>query len=82
MMIGYATRGGQLITCDGTVAAALAASFFSVLLDSGQEVVCRPCGKMRLNKIMIVRGDRVVVELSAGGLSGGSQGTEYTVLAR
>jgi translation initiation factor IF-1 len=74
MIVGHAVRGGALIACDGTVAAALAASFFRVLLDSGREVVCRPCGKMQLHKIAIVCGDRVVVELSAGGLSEGAQG--------
>jgi translation initiation factor IF-1 len=78
-MIGHAIHH-DLIACDGTVVETLAASNFRVMLEGGQLVTCRPCGKMRLNKIMIVCGDRVVVEMPAcaGGMERGRLIFRYT----
>jgi translation initiation factor IF-1 len=69
-MIGHPRRR-DLVACDGTVAAALAASFFRVRLADGRLVVCRPCGKMQLNRINVAVGDFVIVEAASCDLSRG-----------
>jgi translation initiation factor IF-1 len=76
-MIGHSLRG-DLIACDGTVSAALPASFFVIRLDNGQQVTCRPSGRMQLHRIAIVTGDRVAVEVTAGCFSHGRITYRYT----
>lgn len=44
---------------------------FRVLLDSGQSIWAHLSGKMRLNYIKILPGDRVIVEMSVYDLSKG-----------
>ncbi len=48
----------------GTVIEALPATTFKVKLEDGKEVLCHLSGKMRMNYIKIVPGDKVIVELS------------------
>ncbi|MCD6412240.1 translation initiation factor IF-1 [bacterium] len=48
----------------GTVIEALPAATFKVKLEDGKEVLCHLSGKMRMNYIKIVPGDKVIVELS------------------
>jgi len=49
---------------EGLVEEALPSTTFKVKLDDGREVLAHLSGKLRLNFIRILPGDRVVVELS------------------
>lgn len=49
---------------EGVVIEALPSTTFRVQLDDGREVLAHLSGKLRLNFIRIMVGDRVVVELS------------------
>lgn len=49
---------------EGTVVEALPSAMFKVKLDDGTEVLAHLSGKMRLNFIRILPGDRVVMEFS------------------
>lgn len=49
---------------EGVVIEALPSTNFKVQLDDGREVLAHLSGKLRLNFIRIMVGDRVVVELS------------------
>ena len=51
-------------TFEGVVEEALPSTTFKVKLDDGREVLAHLSGKLRLNFIRILAGDRVVVELS------------------
>ena len=73
-MMGHAIRGGELVTYDAVVIAALAAGFFRVQIDAGcfgERATCRPSGKMQRSRIAIVPGDAVVWEFAAGCFSTG-----------
>ncbi|MCH8849628.1 MAG: translation initiation factor IF-1 [Chloroflexi bacterium] len=52
------------IEVEGTVKTPLPNAMFKVGLANGHEVLAHISGKMRLNYIKIVPGDRVLVELS------------------
>jgi len=49
---------------EGIITEALPSTNFRVKLDDGREVLAHLSGKLRLNYIRILVGDRVVVELS------------------
>ncbi len=49
---------------EGVVMEALPSTTFKVRLDDGREVLAHLAGKLRLNFIRILVGDRVVVEMS------------------
>jgi translation initiation factor IF-1 len=49
---------------DGEVMETLPSITFRVRLENGHEVLARLSGRMRLNKIMLLPGDRVRVELT------------------
>ncbi len=49
---------------DGIVFEALPAATFKIKLSNNEEVLCYLSGKMRMNYIRILTGDRVKVELS------------------
>ena len=55
----------------GTVVELLPAATFRVNLDNGQEILAHLSGKMRMNKILLLVGDQVKVELSPYDLSKG-----------
>jgi translation initiation factor IF-1 len=59
------------ISVEGKVVEALPNAMFRVELDSGQRVLAHVSGKMRMNFIRILPGDRVTVELSPYDLSRG-----------
>ncbi|MCM8799847.1 MAG: translation initiation factor IF-1 [Candidatus Omnitrophica bacterium] len=61
----------ELIQTEGTVIETLPNTMFKVKLDSGHEVIAHLSGKMRLNFIKILPGDRVKLELSPYDLSRG-----------
>jgi len=54
----------EKIKQEGQVIETLPSTTFKVRLDNGKEILAHLSGKLRLNFIRIVLGDRVVVELS------------------
>ncbi|HVX30718.1 MAG TPA: translation initiation factor IF-1 [Nitrolancea sp.] len=61
----------DVIEVEGRVTEPLPNAMFRVELDSGHEVLAHISGKLRLNFIRILPGDRVRVELSPYDLSRG-----------
>jgi translation initiation factor IF-1 len=59
------------IKVDGVIEEALPNATFRVKLDNGHEILAHVSGKMRMNFIKILHGDRVTVELSPYDLSKG-----------
>jgi translation initiation factor IF-1 len=56
---------------DGEVVETLPSITFRVKLENGHEILARLSGRMRLNKIMLLPGDRVRVELTPYDLNKG-----------
>lgn len=56
---------------DGTIIEALANANFRVQLENGHQLIAHISGKMRMNYIRILPGDRVKLELSPYDLSKG-----------
>lgn len=61
----------NLIKQDGTILEALSNAMFRVQLENGHEITATISGKMRMNYIKILPGDRVAVEMSPYDLSRG-----------
>ncbi|MDD5626493.1 MAG: translation initiation factor IF-1 [Patescibacteria group bacterium] len=59
----------DVIEMEGKVSEVLPSTTFKVKLENGHEILAHLSGKMRLNKIRIMPGDRVRVELSPYDLS-------------
>ncbi len=59
------------IKVDGVIEEALPNASFRVKLENGHEILAHVSGKMRMNYIKILQGDRVTVELSPYDLSKG-----------
>jgi translation initiation factor IF-1 len=59
------------IQVEGVVTETLPNAMFKVKLDSGHEVLAHVCGKIRMNYVRILPGDRVKVELSPYDLTRG-----------
>jgi translation initiation factor IF-1 len=59
------------IQMTGEVAEALPNAMFRVLLENGHEIVCHVSGKIRMNYIRILPGDKVAVEMSPYDLTKG-----------
>jgi translation initiation factor IF-1 len=60
-----------IIEQEGIVTEALANAMFRVELDNGLNILCHISGKMRMNYIKILPGDRVKVEMSPYDLTKG-----------
>ena len=60
-----------LIKQDGTITEALSNAMFRVKLENEHEIVAHISGKMRMNYIRILPGDKVSVEMSPYDLSRG-----------
>ena len=58
-----------LIKQDGTIVEALSNAMFRVRLENGHEILATISGKMRMNYIRILPGDKVTVELTPYDLS-------------
>ena len=56
---------------DGTISEALSNAMFRVQLENGQEVLDHISGKMRMNYIRILPGDKVRLEMSPYDLTKG-----------
>ncbi|MCM8785519.1 MAG: translation initiation factor IF-1 [Candidatus Omnitrophica bacterium] len=54
----------EKIRIEGVIKKVLPATNFKVELENGHEVIAHLCGKMRMNYIKIVPGDKVIVEIS------------------
>lgn len=67
----------KFIKVDGTVIEALPSATFKVELENGVEVLCSLAGKMRMNYIKIIPGDRVAVEISPYDLRRGRISKRY-----
>ncbi len=63
-------KQGQ-IKVDGTITETLPNANFRVKLDNGHEILAHISGKMRMNFIKILVGDKVTVDLSPYDLSKG-----------
>ena len=55
----------------GEVTEALANSMFRVILENGHEILCHISGKIRINNIRIMVGDKVKVSISPYDLNKG-----------
>jgi len=54
----------QIIKKEGRVIEALPNAFFKVVLSDGKEIMGFLSGKMRMNRITILPGDKVTLEMS------------------
>ncbi len=61
----------DVIEMEGTVTEVLPNAMFKVKLENGHEILGHISGKLRMNFIRILSGDRVVVELSPYDLTRG-----------
>ena len=61
----------DVIEAEGTVVEALRNTMFVVELKNGHRVMAHISGKLRMNDIRVVLGDRVTIELSPYDLSKG-----------
>ncbi len=59
------------IEVEGVVTSAYRGTQFKVALENGHEILCTISGKLRMNYIRIVPGDRVKLEVSPYDLSRG-----------
>ena len=61
----------KIIKKEGRVIEALPNAFFKVVLDDGKEITGFLSGKMRLNRIKILPGDKVTLEMTEYDMSKG-----------
>ena len=57
-------KSNQVIKIDGRVIESLPNAFFKVVLPDGREIMGFLSGKMRMNRITILPGDKVSLEMS------------------
>jgi translation initiation factor IF-1 len=67
----FQTNKKGFIETVGTVLELLPATSFKVELDNGYEILAHLSGRMRMNKIKILPGDRVKIEMSPYDLTKG-----------
>jgi len=61
----------SLIKQDGIIVEALSNAMFRVQLENGHEIIAHISGKMRMNYIKILPGDKISVEMSPYDLTKG-----------
>ncbi len=61
----------ELIEFDGLVTEVLPNAMFRVKLDNGHEIIAHTSGKMRKNRIRVLLGDKITVEMTPYDLSKG-----------
>lgn len=64
-------NGKDFIEAAGVVEELLPATTFKVKLESGHVILCHLSGKMRMNRIRLLPGDRVKVEMTPYDLTKG-----------
>lgn len=60
------------IVIDGTIKELHKGDLFTVELENGKEILAKPAGRIRFNKIKILIGDKVSIKLSIYNLALGS----------
>jgi translation initiation factor IF-1 len=65
------SKKADVIEMEGTIVEPLPNAMFKVELENGHEVLAHISGKMRMHYIRILKGDRVLVELSPYDLTRG-----------
>ena len=65
------TSSKDFIETEGEVLELLPSASFKILLSNGHEILAHLSGKMRMNKIRLLPGDRVKVEMSPYDLTKG-----------
>ena len=68
---GYSLSKEDVIEVEGTVVEALPNAMFQVELENGHKVLAHISGKLRMNYIKILPGDKVTLELSPYDLTRG-----------
>jgi translation initiation factor IF-1 len=61
----------ELVKLEGMVTETLPSTTFRVKLDNGHEILAHISGRMRVNYIRLIPGDRVLVEMSPYDLTKG-----------
>ncbi|HPN96798.1 MAG TPA: translation initiation factor IF-1 [Candidatus Moranbacteria bacterium] len=61
----------ELVKLEGVVMETLPSTTFRVRLDNGHEILAHISGRMRVNYIRLIPGDRVLVEMSPYDLTKG-----------
>lgn len=70
-VVKYMGNNKELIRLDGEVLETLPNATFRVRLDNGHEVLAHISGRMRVNYIRLLPGDRVTLEMSPYDLTKG-----------
>lgn len=65
------TQNKELVRLEGLVEETLPSTTFRVKLDNGHEILAHISGRMRVNYIRLIPGDRVLVEMSPYDLTKG-----------
>lgn len=65
------TQKKELITVEGVVEETLPSTTFKVRLENGHEILAHISGRMRVNYIKLLPGDRVLLEMSPYDLTRG-----------
>ncbi len=68
---GKSGKNQNIIELEGRVVENLPNAIFRVQLDSGQVVIGHLAGKMRVNMIRVLPGDRVIIEMTPYDLTKG-----------
>ena len=63
-MVRSDEKNSKIIKKEGRVIEALPNAFFKVILEDGKEIMGFLSGKMRMNRITILPGDKVSLEMS------------------
>lgn len=71
LYIRFAMAKEELIEFDGVVQEVLPNTMFRVLLDNGHEMLAHSSGRMRKNRIRVLAGDKVKVEMTPYDLTKG-----------
>lgn len=70
-MTNDSNPGKDFLEVDGVVEELLPAASFRIKLDTGHEILGHLSGKMRINRIRLLPGDRVKVEMTPYDLTKG-----------
>jgi len=70
-IIGTCMAKEDLIEMPGTVSELLPNATFKVKLENGHEIIAHAAGKMRKNRIRVLAGDQVLVEMTPYDLTKG-----------
>ena len=69
----------ELLEFEGTVTELLPNATFRVKLDNNHEIIAHTAGKMRKNRIRVLAGDRVMVEMTPYDLTKGAMRSAWAI---